>query len=292
MISVIIPTFNRASSILRSVNSVLEQTYTDIEVLVVDDGSTDQTEWIMEKIRDPRIRYIKQKKQGACAARNNGIKNAKGEYIAFQDSDDLWHQDKLDKQMDEIKRLNADVCFCMYEKYFSNGESEGICGPDFYKSGLQKNLKTVFGIGTQTLIGKAEVFREEMFDSKLPRWQDLELLVRINQRGYKICFLDMPLVDYYRGSDTIGGNYISLYIAGNRLLKIHPELRSQYPKMCKSLAGLIFRTAGQINGKERLKMGILGLRYHADLIDIAKFILLEVNLYKYLEVFIEKQRNK
>ena len=99
MISVIIPTYNRAKLLPRAVESVLNQTYQDIELIIVDDGSTDDTmEWV-RGIKDDRVRYAQLNHQGACAARNHGISIARGEYIAFQDSDDIWFMDKLEKQL-------------------------------------------------------------------------------------------------------------------------------------------------------------------------------------------------
>ena len=113
MISVVIPSYNRENTISNSIESVLKQTYSDIEVIVVDDGSTDKTEDIVKGIGDNRIRYIKlEKNSGACVARNIGIMNANGSYIAFQDSDDIWHPDKLEKQYQAIKKYNADLVFC------------------------------------------------------------------------------------------------------------------------------------------------------------------------------------
>ena len=89
LVSVIIPTYNRAHLIKRSAMSVLNQTYSNLELIIVDDGSTDNTEEVVKSIDDNRVIYIKQPNQGACAARNNGIDHAKGEFIAFQDSDDV-----------------------------------------------------------------------------------------------------------------------------------------------------------------------------------------------------------
>ena len=92
---VIIPTYNREGTLLRAVNSVLSQSFTDLELIVVDDGSTDHTRELVESIKDNRLRYIYQKNAGACAARNKGIDAAEGEFIAFQDSDDVWLKEKL-----------------------------------------------------------------------------------------------------------------------------------------------------------------------------------------------------
>lgn len=92
MISIIIPTFNRASSISNAIDSVLNQTYTEWELLIVDDGSTDNTEELILKymIKCSKIKCIKKANGGSASARNTGIKNALGEYLAFLDSDDIW----------------------------------------------------------------------------------------------------------------------------------------------------------------------------------------------------------
>ena len=116
MISVIIPTYNRGRCIQRSIDSVLSQTYKDIELIIVDDGSTDQTEEVVKKYEDPRIRYIKAGHGGAGAARNRGVFEAKGEYIAFQDSDDYWQPQKLERQLERMKNVDADILFCAFER--------------------------------------------------------------------------------------------------------------------------------------------------------------------------------
>ena len=113
MISVVLPTYNRGPLIMRAVKSVLEQTYSDIELLIVDDGSTDCTRAVISAIQDPRVKYLYQEtNRGACAVRNIGIRAAKGEYIAFQDSDDVWHPDKLEKQLSYLKETQSDLVFC------------------------------------------------------------------------------------------------------------------------------------------------------------------------------------
>ncbi len=90
LISVILPTYNRGYIVERAIKSVLNQTYKNLELIIVDDGSTDNTEEIVKSIEDKRIIFLKHKKnKGASSARNTGIKNSKGEYISFIDSDDV-----------------------------------------------------------------------------------------------------------------------------------------------------------------------------------------------------------
>jgi len=111
-VSVIISTYNRAYLIDRFIQSVLNQTYQDFELIVVDDGSTDNTEDIIRQFqeKDKRIKYIKHdKNKGGSAERNTGIKNSVGKYIAFQDSDDEWFPEKLEKQMEVFKNTSSKV---------------------------------------------------------------------------------------------------------------------------------------------------------------------------------------
>lgn len=89
LVSVVVPCYNRAAVLEQSVRSVLAQSYAELELILVDDGSTDRTRQVVEKIKDARLRYVYQQNAGACAARNYGAALARGEYIAFHDSDDV-----------------------------------------------------------------------------------------------------------------------------------------------------------------------------------------------------------
>jgi len=102
MISIIIPTFNRGHIVTRAIDSALSQTHDDFEIIVVDDGSTDNTREVLAPYKD-RIRYLYQENKGVARARNKGIQEANGEYIAFLDSDDYWLPDKLELQMKYFK---------------------------------------------------------------------------------------------------------------------------------------------------------------------------------------------
>ncbi|MEC4819137.1 MAG: glycosyltransferase family A protein [Scytonema sp. PMC 1069.18] len=103
-ISVIIPAYNTMKYLPDTVESVLKQTFTDFEVLIVNDGSTDNIVAWASQISDPRVRLISQKNQGTAAARNKGIIESKGEYIAFLDADDIWEPTKLEKQADCLNK--------------------------------------------------------------------------------------------------------------------------------------------------------------------------------------------
>ena len=112
LISVVIPTFNRSSHVVEAVRSVLKQTLLPFEILVVDDGSTDDTAEALAPF-DDRIRYLKIPNGGASGARNHGVREALGDWIAFLDSDDTWHSEKLARQSQSILRTGAKVCYCV-----------------------------------------------------------------------------------------------------------------------------------------------------------------------------------
>ena len=109
-VSVIIPSFNRAHCIAGSVESVLAQTFQDLEVIVVDDGSTDDTQEVLARFGN-RVRVIRQENGGVSAARNAGIRAARADWIAFQDSDDTWRPEKLQTQIDCLQKYQGQICF-------------------------------------------------------------------------------------------------------------------------------------------------------------------------------------
>ena len=206
-ISVIIPTYNRGKLIKKSIKSVLNQTYQNIEVIVVDDGSTDNTESIVKNIKDKRLRYIKlEENKGACFARNIGIKNAKGTYISFQDSDDIFYSNKLEVQLNNLLKNKSDIDFCKLKYHDFNTE---FSIPNKEQEELIKKGKIIDElckgnfISTQALLVKKDILDNIHFDDALPRFQDYDLVLRIVPK-YKISYSDQSLVDLYKQVDSIG----------------------------------------------------------------------------------------
>ncbi|QPM67313.1 glycosyltransferase family 2 protein [Atribacter laminatus] len=206
-VSVIIPTYNRAHLIDRAIQSVLNQTYQDFELIIVDDGSSDNTEEVVKKIQDNRIYYYKHdKNKGGSAARNTGISLAKGEYIAFLDSDDLWYQDYLSRQVSTIELSLPDVgMVCCGIKQINQ---------DFYKElkpsiiGFQfsDHLKRASGICTSAFVVRRSAFDEiGGFDNELKSFQDFEFLLRISSK-YKVNYIDDILIEYRLQDDSISIN--------------------------------------------------------------------------------------
>src|ERR1039457_3807219 len=114
-VSVVIPTYNRAAQVRKGIESVLAQTVTDLEVIVVDDGSSDDTEKTLGQIFGDRIRYYDQRNEGASVAWNKGIEEARGEWIAFLDSDDIWEREKLEWQFKALERFGPECGGCYYK---------------------------------------------------------------------------------------------------------------------------------------------------------------------------------
>jgi len=214
-VSVIIPTYNRGEKILASVESVLQQTYRELELLIVDDGSSDNTQEVVEAINDARIRYIRlDKNMGASAARNEGAKHALGDVISYNDSDDLWRPRKLELQMKyKEEHPEYSMVYCAYEMHTPdgnvtvpnsgwNGEMEG----DIFPWLLVRNT-----IGTPTMLMDRDCFLEVGgFDTSLKSLEDWEFAIRFAQK-YKIGFIEEPLVDAYYSpggvSSVVGGYY-------------------------------------------------------------------------------------
>lgn len=113
-VSVIIPAYNAARYLKNAVASVLFQTFKDWELLIVDDGSTDDTQAVVNSFTDPRIKYIRQENAGVASARNVGLGQAAGRYIAFLDADDIWIRNKLELQMAFMRSKNAAFTFTAY----------------------------------------------------------------------------------------------------------------------------------------------------------------------------------
>lgn len=124
LVSVVIPTYNRATTISRAIQSVLDQTYRDLEVIVVDDGSTDSTQEILRGF-DGRIKVIRQANAGPSSARNCGIKAARGDIVAFLDSDDVWLPSKLERQVEMLMREGRGMPCCVCNATLSGTRHEG-----------------------------------------------------------------------------------------------------------------------------------------------------------------------
>jgi glycosyltransferase involved in cell wall biosynthesis len=193
LVSVVIPAFNRAHTLRRAVDSVLNQTYTNIEVLIIDDGSTDNTHEVLRLYGD-KIRWWSQKNAGPSRARNSGINEAKGEYVAFLDSDDAWAPKKLEKQMGLLSRCSADVVCCLCDTLFTGQKYSGKTAFEIAKifpshaEALWINatevLLTRFVLFNQAVIIRRDVLNSHcVFDEGLLLMEDYDLALRLSRIG-------------------------------------------------------------------------------------------------------------
>ena len=231
MISVIIPSYNRAERIAASAKSVLNQTYKDIELIIVDDGSTDNTKEAVDALNDERVRYIYQENAGACAARNNGIDHANGDYIAFQDSDDEWLPDKLEIQLNTLLKTGADVCFCQMHRH-GYDKKEAEYHPNIRAGFVEyRDFLTASLVSTQTIFARKAVLDNVRFDTEIKIRQDHDWIIRAAQ-NYKIYFIDKPLVEVYLQNDSIGAvkNHNKQIDTMTKFYKKYKPLFREYPE--------------------------------------------------------------
>ena len=183
-ITIIIPTYNRANKIHKSIASILAQTYQDFELLIVDDGSTDNTQEVVESFGDDRLRYVRMPQNGgASAARNEGARLAQSEWIAFHDSDDTWRPDKLEKQVAYVKQ-HPEYAFVYCSYLMHKGEEEIAVPNETWGGKLEGDLFTSLlvrnSIGAPTMMMKKAVFEEVGgFDTTLKSLEDWDLALRV-----------------------------------------------------------------------------------------------------------------
>lgn len=192
-ISVIIPTYNRASSVNKAIESVLVQSYQDYEIIVVDDGSTDETRDILKPFRE-RIRYIYQENKGVSAARNTGIQKAKGEWIAFLDSDDEWLSNKLEMQM---KHVQEHPKMCLHVANLLLTDFHEVEKDFFSRKGFDKAvgkfllidrpliymLRYNFALPSSVIAKKSALINAGLFDEELSLHEDTDLFYRVSLEG-------------------------------------------------------------------------------------------------------------
>jgi glycosyltransferase involved in cell wall biosynthesis len=201
-VSVIIPTYNRAFIVKQSVDSVLQQTFGDYEIIVVDDGSTDNTGDVLKPYGD-KIHYDYKKNGGISSARNRGLEIAAGDYIAFLDSDDFWKPEKLEKQMAffrEHPEYGMVATRCLTNTVDRNFTTVSINKRRRYgKSGwVYKNLFYRNFIRTSSVVVKKECFEQlGVFDESLPRCEEIDMWLRIAKK-YQIGFINDILTVYTR----------------------------------------------------------------------------------------------
>lgn len=217
-VSVVVPTYNRGERLAQTIESVLNQRYRDLELVVVDDASTDDTEETVREFDDSRVRYVSHRtNRGGAAARNTGIDASDGTYVAFLDDDDEWHPEKLERQVARLeessdewvaaycdvrvrrhgswKALRSAVADAVFDETGASQKPEG--GSELIPVVLSMDLSLG---GASTLVAERAVVEEiGGFDSDFQRHQDWEFLIRLLRAG-KLAYVDETLVTKHESS--------------------------------------------------------------------------------------------
>jgi len=214
MFSIIIPTYNRSKYLVEAVESCLNQSYTNIEIIIIDDGSTDGTDEMVSKLlitkwENRNIIYIKQSNAGASAARNFGLENAKGDFIQYLDSDDILYPNKLQLQLDEMHKQNAEVCICYGYMGANLGAVENEILGESFENKIDLMHKMCSG-RVHIMQTTAPIWRKTFLDNNYNnnRWNvsiafgdDLEYHIRLLTKISKICFVPEKLFFVREHSD-------------------------------------------------------------------------------------------
>jgi len=218
-VSVIIPAFNRANIIEKSISSVLNQTWQNFELIIVDDCSADieQLKEVLKRYNDQRIILLEhQSNQNGAAARNTGIAKASGEFIAFLDSDDIWHPTKLAEQIQHIEQMcEKSILYCRLRSYNSSTPHQYNLIPNHgynNKDSLGEYLFCQNGVMQTSSLFMYTAFAKQLkFNPALRRHQDYDFLLRAENQGANFVYIDQLLVDYiWLDSDSLSKKMITV----------------------------------------------------------------------------------
>lgn len=216
MVSVVLPTYDRGPVVGDAIESVLAQTYDRLELLVVDGGSTDGTRAVVESIADPRLRYHRRPEPaGVSAARNLGVAETTGEFVAFVDSDDRWRPDKLERQVTALRRSTDEyaVSYTGIEKADGEPRTRRGTSGDVERAVRRMAVPTY----TSTLLVRRRAFEAcGGFDESLPCFEDWELCLRL-AADYRFRYVDDPLVLKGMTGDNVSADPDRLVDAIRRL---------------------------------------------------------------------------
>ncbi|WP_101297920.1 glycosyltransferase family 2 protein [Halegenticoccus soli] len=245
LVSVVLPTYERASVLDEAIESVLAQSYERLELIVVDGGSTDDTPAVVRSFSDPRLRYVRRDRpRGVSAARNDGIRESSGELVAFVDSDDRWREDKLRRQVTAYRRA-TDACGVVYtgmaKEYGEPHSRDGASG-DVYREVLTMSVPTY----TSTLLVARTALADcGGFDERLPCFEDWELCLRL-ARAYAFEYVDAPLVIKGTCGDNVSADPDALVAAVDRLEREYDLPRGTLARLLGD-AGVTYCEAGRLD---------------------------------------------
>lgn len=234
-VSVIIATYNRAYIISRAINSILDQTFQNFELIIVDDGSIDSTNELITKLmkKDSRIKYIKNKKNlGQPKSRNEGIKIAQGEYIGFLDDDDEWLPHKLEKQINKFQSVpeNVGLIYCGLRYIHENKNMPKIIIPKLRGNLFTNILKENF-FGSSTPLIKKECFNKSgFFDGNFLSGEDWDMWIKIS-KNYEIDCVPEALTLYHVHGNQMSANFRDTIEGFEKILEKHSADIHKYPSV-------------------------------------------------------------
>lgn len=232
-VSVVLPTYNRERSLSAAVRSVLEQPFCDLELIVVDDGSTDGTATILAEIHDERLRVLTlPTRSGAPAARNRAIEMAKGRYVAFQDSDDIWGADRLASQVKALDQAEPDVAV-VYGRTIRRGGGKELEMPRAQHRTLDGDLSAGLAMDNFVALPASLVRTEHLravgaFDPSLPRFQDWDLWLKLAGQ-FRFLFIDEVVLVSYETEGSITLDQGAYFDAIEVILARHREAFGRVP---------------------------------------------------------------
>ncbi|HBU69105.1 MAG TPA: glycosyltransferase family 2 protein [Elusimicrobia bacterium] len=217
LVTAVIPTYNHGKCVCDAIESVLRQSYGNVEVIVVDDGSADGTKEALGKYGG-KIKYIYQNNRGLSAARNMGIRESKAEYVAFLDADDMWLPEKLERQMKYFDDLNIGLVGCGYINFDDDGNIIRTARGNQFKNSkdLAERLiiRNVISGSGSGVVARRECFKKAgMFDESLTASEDWDMWLRISME-YGVAIIEEPLTKI-----RITGNSMSSEGNAERMLR-------------------------------------------------------------------------
>ncbi len=242
-VSVVIPTYNRTDLLRRALKSVLRQSYANLEIIIVDDGSEFSPKHIIAEFNDNRVRLYCLEHGNANIARNYGIKNATGKYIAMLDNDDIWFENHIEDCLSMIEKTGADGIYGSLFIKKEGHEDRLIQSRELYRHESMADylLSTVFGAQTSTLFTTSQSSKDVLWDPDLISHQDYDFVIRFSKK-YKMIPKIEPSVAYYAYSDSLSSNVDcnSYEIFAKRYYKdINPRI---YYRFCLDLLSYAKKT--------------------------------------------------
>ena len=234
-ISVIMATYNRASLISRAIESILDQTFQDFELIIVDDGSSDNTKEVIAGFmqKDLRVKYFKNKKNlGLPKTRNEGIKVSRGKYIGLLDDDDEWLPDKLEKQINKFQSTPETIglIYCGLAYISQSGKTSKTIIPRLKGNLFQDILKENF-FGSSTPLIKKECFEKSgLFDGTFSNGEDWDMWIRIS-KNYEIDYVPEALTLYYVHGNQMSANFPDTIKGFDKILEKHGANIRKHPSI-------------------------------------------------------------